>query len=174
MNNILQKRQKSQKSDEERVRDFQRNLYRKAKREPSFRFYVLYDKIRLPHFLREAYKRVKANGGSSGIDEVTFAEIEEYGVEKFLFEISVELKNETYLPLPVKRVYIPKANGDKRPLGIPTIKDRIVQTSCKLVFEPIYESDFEDSSYGFRPKAKFQRSNNRNQKQFATRQDRSI
>jgi RNA-directed DNA polymerase len=148
----LQKRQKSQRSDSERVRDFQRNLYQKAKREPSFRFYVLYDKIRLPQFLREAYKRVKANGGASGIDGVTFAEIEDYGTAKYLSEISVELKNESYRPSPVKRVFIPKANGEKRPLGIPTIKDRIVQMSCKLVIEPIYESDFEESSYGFRPK----------------------
>lgn len=152
MSATLQKRQKSQLSDTERVRDFQRNLYQKAKREPSFRFYVLYDKIRLPHFLREAYKRVKANGGSPGIDGTTFAEIEEYGVDNYLSEISVELNNESYRPSPVKRVFIPKANGDKRPLGIPTIKDRIVQMSCKLVIEPIYESDFEESSYGFRPK----------------------
>ena len=152
MSTTLQKGQKSQLSDSERVRDFQRNLYRKAKREPSFRFYVLYDKIRSPHFLREAYKRVKANGGASGVDGVTFAEIEAYGVENYLTEISAELKNESYRPSPVKRVFIPKANGKKRPLGIPTIKDRIVQMSCKLVIEPIYESDFEDSSYGFRPK----------------------
>ena len=152
MSITLQKRQKSQLSDEERIRDFQRNLYRKAKREPNFRFYVLYDKIRLSHFLREAYKRVKANGGSSGVDGVSFAEIEEYGVEKYLSEISARLKNESYKPLAVKRVYIPKANGQMRPLGIPTIKDRIVQMSCKLVIEPVYESDFEDSSYGFRPK----------------------
>ncbi len=152
MSNTLQKREKSQLSDKERVQDFQRNLYRKAKREPSFRFYVLYDKVRLPHFLREAYQRVKANGGASGIDGVTFAEIEAYGVEKYLSEVSAELKNESYRPSPVKRVFIPKANGKKRPLGIPTIKDRIVQMSCKLVIEPIYEADFEDGSYGFRPK----------------------
>lgn len=152
MSTTLQKRQKSQIGDKERVRDFQRNLYRKAKREPSFRFYVLYDKIRLPHFLRTAYQRVKANGGAPGVDGVTFAEIEAYGIEKYLSEISVELKNESYCTSPVKRVYIPKANGKKRPLGIPTLKDRIVQMSCKLVIEPIYESDFEESSYGFRPK----------------------
>lgn len=152
MSKTLQKKQKSQLSDWEKVRDFQRNLYRKAKREPSFRFFVLYDKIRLPHFLREAYKRVKANGGSSGVDGVSFAEIEEYGLANYLSEISAELKNDSYKPTAVKRVFIPKANGQKRPLGIPTIKDRIVQMSCKLVIEPIYESDFEDSSYGYRPK----------------------
>lgn len=152
MSNALQKKQKSQQSDKERVRDFQRKLYRKAKREPGIRFYVLYDKVGLPHFLREAYKRVKANGGVPGVDGVTFAEIESKGLTNYLTEISAEIKQESYRPLPVKRVFILKSNGKKRPLGIPTIKDRIVQMSCKLVIEPIYESDFEDSSYGFRPK----------------------
>lgn len=152
MNKILQKKQKSQLSGRERVRDFQRKLYQKAKREPSFRFYVLYDKIRLSHFLREAYKRVKANGGSPGVDGITIAEIEEKGLENYLSEISLELKQESYRPSPVKRAYILKANGKERPLGIPTIKDRIVQMSCKLVIEPIYEADFEGSSYGYRPK----------------------
>lgn len=139
-------------SDKERVRDFQRKLYRKAKREANFRFYVLYDKVGLVYLLREAYKRVKAKGGAPGVDGLSFAEIEEYGIEQYLAEISAELKKETYRPLPVKRVFIPKGNGDKRPLGIPTIKDRIVQMSCKMVIEPIFEADFEDSSYGFRPK----------------------
>ena len=152
MSEPLQERRKSQISDKERVRDFQRKLYLKAKREPGFRFYVLYDKVRLLHFLREAYRRVKANGGSAGIDGVSFTEIEDYGVAKYLSEISESLANHSYKPSAVKRVYIPKANGQKRPLGIPTIKDRIVQMSCKLVIEPIFEADFEDSSYGFRPK----------------------
>jgi group II intron reverse transcriptase/maturase len=134
------------------VRDFQRKLYQKAKREPGFRFYVLYDKVSLMHFLREAYRRVKANGGSPGIDGESFADIERYGVEAYLCDISAELRNKKYKPSAVKRVYIPKANGQKRPLGIPIIKDRIVQMSCKLVIEPIFEADFEESSYGFRPK----------------------
>ena len=123
MSETLQKRQKSQLSDRERVQDFQRKLYLKAKREPGFRFYVLYDKIRLPHFLRESYRRVKANGGSPGVDGVTFSNIEEYGIEKYLTEIAEALKNHSYKPSPVKRVYIPKANGQKRPLGIPIIKE---------------------------------------------------
>ena len=152
MSGPLQERRRSQMSDQERVRDFQRKLYQKAKREPDFRFYVLYDKIGLNHFLREAYRRVKANGGSPGIDGVTFADIEASGIDKYLADISEELKNRSYKPSAVKRVYIPKANGQKRPLGIPTIKDRIVQMSCKLVIEPIFEADFEESSYGFRPK----------------------
>ncbi len=152
MSETLQKRPKSELSDRERVRDFQRRLYLKAKREPAFRFYVLYDKVHLPYFLREAYRRVKANGGSPGIDGVTFADIEDYDVERYLSEISKELSDRKYRPSPVKRVYIPKANGQERPLGIPTIKDRIVQMSCKQVIEPIFEADFENSSYGFRPK----------------------
>lgn len=139
-------------SDEERVRDFQRKLYLKAKQEKEFRFYVLYDKISHRHFLREAYKRVKTNGGSPGVDGVTFEEIEAKGLEKFIEEIKNEIESLTYKPQAVKRVMIPKANGKQRPLGIPTIKDRVVQMSCKMVIEPIFEADFEDSSYGFRPK----------------------
>jgi RNA-directed DNA polymerase len=152
LSKTLQKERESPLSDKERVRDFQRKLYQKAKREPGFRFYVLYDKVSLMHFLREAYRRVKANGGSPGLDGETFTDIETHGLEPYLCGISAELKNRKYKPSAVKRVYIPKANGQKRPLGIPTIKDRIVQMSCKLVIEPIFEADFEESSYGFRPK----------------------
>ena len=103
-------------------------------------------------FLREAYRRVKESGGSPGIDGLTFEQIEEEGLEDYLQGIGIELEDKSYKPSPVLRVYIPKANGKKRPLGIPTIKDRIVQMSCKLVIEPIFEADFEDCSYGFRPK----------------------
>jgi len=138
-------------TDVERVRDFQRKLYRKAKQDKDFRFYVLYDKVRLPHFLREAYKRSKAKGGRSGVDGISFEEIEGYGKDKYIFEIIKELENRTYKPKPVLRVEIPKGDRDTRPLGIPTIKDRIIQTAVKLVIEPIFEADFEDSSYGFRP-----------------------
>jgi len=136
----------------DKVRDFQRKLYRKAKQEPDFRFYVLYDKVRRLDFLAEAYSRVKASRGAPGIDGVTFEWIEEGGELDFLLGLQEELENKTYRPQPVKRVYIPKAGGGTRPLGIPTIRDRVVQMSCKLVIEPIFEADFDDASYGFRPK----------------------
>ncbi len=136
----------------ERVQDLQRKLYRKAKQDKGFRFYVLYDKIRLPHFLREAYKRSKANKGKPGVDGISFQDIEKYGVEKVISEIISELEHRTYKPEAVLRVEIPKANGKTRPLGIPTIKDRVIQMATKLVIEPIFEADFEDNSYGFRPR----------------------
>lgn len=139
-------------SDEERVRDFQRKLYRKAKQELKFRFYVLYDKISMGYILREAYVRSRRKKGAPGVDNITFDDIEKRGVSLFLEEIQRELKARTYKPSAVKRVYIPKANGKMRPLGIPTIRDRVIQMACKMVIEPIFEADFEDSSYGFRPK----------------------
>jgi len=139
-------------NDGEKIRDFQRKLYRKAKQEKGFRFYVLYDKVRSMRFLREAYRRVKENRGNPGVDGVTYEQIEEAGLEEYLQEIRKELEERSYKPSPVLRIYIPKSNGKRRPLGIPTIKDRIVQMSCKMVIEPIFEADFEDSSYGFRPK----------------------
>ncbi len=139
--------------DAERVQDLQRKLYRKAKQDKEFRFYVLYDKVRLPHFLREAYKRSKAKKGSPGVDGVSFKDVEAYyGVDKFISEIIEELENRTYKPQAVLRVKIPKANGGTRLLGIPTIKDRVIQMAVKLVTEPIFEADFEDNSYGFRPR----------------------
>jgi len=139
-------------TDAEKVQDFQRKLYRKGKQDKDFRFYVLYDKVRLKHFLREAYKRCKRNKGSAGIDGVQFKDIEKEGVEPFLEGIIAELETKTYQPSAVKRVEIPKANGKTRPLGIPTIKDRVIQMTVKLVIEPIFEADFEPHSYGFRPK----------------------
>jgi len=139
-------------SGAEKVRSFQRKIYLKAKQEKEFRFYIMYDKIYLHHFLFEAWKRVKANKGVPGYDKVTFSEIEKYGVENYLKELAEELQTETYKPQPVLRVYVPKANGKMRPLGIPTIKDRIVQMSCKMAIEPVFEADFEDCSFGFRPK----------------------
>jgi len=138
--------------DLEQVRTFQRKIYQKAKQEKDFRFYVLYDKVRQAAFLRESYKRCKANNGSAGVDGLTFKDIESTGVSEFLDKITQELANKTYKPQPVKRVEIPKANGQTRPLGIPTIKDRVIQMAVKLVIEPIFEADFEENSYGFRPK----------------------
>jgi group II intron reverse transcriptase/maturase len=130
----------------------QRKLYLKAKQDKTFKFYVLYDKVRLEYFLEEAYYRVKRNGGAPGIDGITFAMIEKEGVIPFLIKIRDELTNKTYKAQAVKRVYMPKANGKQRPLGIPTIRDRVVQMSCKMVIEPIFEADFADCSFGFRPK----------------------
>ena len=148
----LQIKAKHLMTDAERVQDFQRKLYRKAKQDVVFHFYVLYDKVRLPHFLREAYKRCKANDGCAGVDGMKFSDVEVYGVDKFISEIIDELETKTYKPEAVLRVYIAKDHGTRRPLGIPTIKDRIIQMAVKLVIEPIFEADFEDSSHGFRPK----------------------
>lgn len=138
------------KSDYERVLDFQRKIYQKAKQEKEYRFYVLYDKIKLPHFLRQAYNLCKKNKGSAGVDNITFDKIEESGVEEFLKSIARELTEFTYKPQAVLRVNIPKGDGKTRPLGIPTIKDRVIQMAVKLAVEPIFEADFEESSYGFR------------------------
>jgi group II intron reverse transcriptase/maturase len=136
----------------ERVRLLQLKLYFKAKQEKDYKFYILYDKISLKHVLEVAYIKCKRNNGSPGVDNQTFADVDVYGREKFLMELGEELRTRTYRPKPVKRVWIEKANGGKRPLGIPTIKDRVAQQACKLIIEPIFETDFDESSYGFRPK----------------------
>jgi RNA-directed DNA polymerase len=138
----------------EKIRELQRKLYRKAKQEPNYRFYLLYDKVYRRDILSHAYRLVKANKGASGVDGLTFGAIEERegGAEKYLDQIAEELKGKNYRPMPVRRVYIPKPDGKQRPLGIPTIKDRVVQMAVKLVMEPVFEADFEDNSYGFRPK----------------------
>lgn len=137
----------------EKIRDLQRKLYHKAKSEPKFRFYVLADKVWREDILQHAYRLVRANGGAPGIDGVSFQGIETGGSEaKFLAKLQQELKEKSYRAQPVRRVYIPKADGKQRPLGIPTIRDRVAQMAVKLVIEPIFEADFEDCSFGFRPK----------------------
>ena len=136
----------------EKSRQLQRNLYLAAKKDKQRRFHALYDRIFRLDILWRAWKEVRENKGSAGIDGITFEMIEEYGVEEYLLDIQEDLKNKKYRPKPVKRVYIPKPDGKQRPLGIPTIRDRIVQQACKIVIEPIFEANFLDSSYGFRPK----------------------
>ena len=133
------------------IRTLQRKLYRKAKAEPAFRFYLLYDKIYREDILRHAYALARANAGAPGTDGMTFAAIEASGLERWLAGLREELVSKTYRPDPVRRVSIPKPDGGERPLGIPTIRDRVVQTAAKLVLEPIFEADFEDNAYGYRP-----------------------
>src|SRR5579859_5420666 len=136
----------------EKVRKLQRQLWVCAKRSKTRRFHALYDRIYRRDVLWEAWKRVCSNKGAAGVDEVTLRFIEEQGMTQFLEGIQADLKAGRYRPSPVKRRYIPKADGKQRPLGIPTVRDRVVQMAAKLVIEPIFEADFQPSSYGFRPK----------------------
>jgi len=134
-----------------KIRNLQRKLYCKAKAEPAYRFYLLYDKICREDVLRHAYRLARANTGAPGVDGMTFAQIEAEGLDAWLASLREELDLKMYGPAPVRRVMIPKPGGGERPLGIPTIRDRVVQTAAKLVLEPIFEADFEDGAYGYRP-----------------------
>jgi len=135
----------------DRVERLRKKLYEKAKREPAFRFYTLYDKVCWAETLERAYRQAKANAGAAGVDGIRFEDIEEYGESQWLAELRQELVEEVYHPQPVRRVMIPKPGGGERPLGIPTIRDRVVQGAVVLVLEPIFEVDFEDNVYAYRP-----------------------
>src|SRR5919202_1162934 len=135
----------------EQIRSLQRKLYLKAKAEPAFRFYLLYDKVCREDILRHAYALARANGGAPGVDGVSFEAIEAMGLEGWLARLREDLVAETYRPQPMRRVMSPKPGGGERPLGIPTIRDRVVQTAAKLVLEPIFEADLDPSAYGYRP-----------------------
>jgi len=135
-----------------KVRQLQRRLWSTAKRQPERRFHALYDRIYRRDVLWEAWRRVKRNRGAAGIDALTLADVEQRGVEAFLEDLGAHLRAGTYRPVAVRRRYIPKADGRPRPLGIPTVRDRVAQMAATLVLEPIFEADFHPCSYGFRPK----------------------
>jgi RNA-directed DNA polymerase len=135
----------------DQVERLRKKLYEKAKQEPDFRFYSLYDKVCWAETLHRAYRQAKANAGAAGVDGVRFEDIEAYGEDRWLAELRQELVEETYHPQPVRRVMIPKPGGGERPLGIPTIRDRVAQTAVVLLLEPIFEADFEDNVYAYRP-----------------------
>ncbi len=136
----------------DKVRYLQRRLWAAAKRSPGRRFHALLDRIYRRDVLEEAWKRVRANRGAAGVDRKTVADVEAYGVERMLDELQAQLRAGTYRPAPVRRQAIPKPGGGMRPLGIPTVRDRVAQQAAKLVLEPIFEADFLPSSYGYRPK----------------------
>jgi RNA-directed DNA polymerase len=134
------------------IRTLQRKLYDKAKTEPEFRFYILYDKVWRADILSHAYDLARANQGAPGVDGVTFEQIDTAGVQDWLTRLGEELRTQTYRCQAVRRVMIPKPGGGERPLGIPTIRDRVVQTAAKLVLEPIFEADLDPAAHGYRPK----------------------
>ena len=145
-------KKKKDMSSRERVQLLQRKLYLKAKEEKDYKFYVLYDKVFVWYVLEESWRRVKANRGRSGVDGETFEGIEERGLSKFLKDLGEDLRKQTYRSQAILRVEIDKEGGGKRKLGIPTIRDRVAQMACKLIIEPLFEADFIEESYGFRPK----------------------
>jgi len=135
-----------------KIRELQIKLYRKAKDEPEFRFYQLYDKVYREDILNHAYELARANQGAPGVDGESFEDIESTGLAEWMNGLREELRSKTYKPQPVRRVLIPKPGGGERPLGIPTIRDRVVQTAAKLVLEPIWEAELEPNAYGYRPR----------------------
>jgi RNA-directed DNA polymerase len=135
-----------------KVRELQRKLWAAAKRSPNRRFHALHDRIWRGDVLQEAWKRVRKNKGAAGIDRVTLAAVEEYGAERLLAELQRDLREGSYRPSPTRRVDIPKPDGGRRPLGIPTVRDRVAQQAARLVLEPIFEASFSDASHGFRPR----------------------
>ena len=143
---------KSQQHPIDKSRQRQRRLYLAAKRSGKRRFHALYDRLYRPDILWRAWREVRANQGVAGVDGRSIEDVESYGIERFLAELAEDLKAGKYRPQPVKRVYIPKPDGRRRPLGIPTVRDRIVQQACKIAIEPVFEASFLDNSYGFRPK----------------------
>jgi len=145
---------KDPRGDESRakVRELQRQLWAAAKRAPGRRFHALYGQVCRDDILREAWRRVRSNRGAAGVDQESIGSVEQYGVERFLTELAAQLRAGEYGAQAVRRVYIPKADGSARPLGIPTVRDRVVQMAAKLVLEPVFEADFLPCSYGFRPR----------------------
>ena len=152
--NLLVSPSRGNSQSDERVRAFQRKLYIRAKQDPRFKAYSLRDKMSLDYVLVESWRRVRQNyTKGTGVDKVSFSDIEKYGLRKFLTELQTELRTNTYRSSPVRNVEIPKEKkGEYRMLGIPTIKDRVVQMAVKMLIEPLWEADFIDTSYGFRPK----------------------
>src|SRR6266540_28435 len=135
-----------------KTRELQRALYRAAKASATRRFHALFDKVYREGILQRAWGGVKANGGAAGVDGQTISDIEQRGVDQFLAALAADVRQGKYRPRPVRRVFIPKADGGERPLGIPTVRDRVAQAAAKVVLEPIFEADFRDCSYGFRPR----------------------
>src|SRR5881394_4391422 len=140
--------------EQDKVRELQRTLYRAAKADPGRRFHALYDKVSRRDVLWRAWVAVRRNNGAPGIDKITLAQVEEYGIDRLLGELAAELGEGRYRPLPARRVYIPKPGapaGEQRPLSIPPVRDRIVQAAVKIVLEPVFEAVFAPCSFGFRP-----------------------
>ena len=135
-----------------KVRELQRTLWAAAKQSSGRRFHALYDRVYRGDVLWEAWERVRKNRGAAGVDRVTLAAVEDYGVDRMLRELRRDLQSGRYRPAPARRVEIPKPRGGKRPLGIPTVRDRVAQAAAKIVLEPIFEADFMSCSYGFRPR----------------------